>query len=145
MIFASGLFKIKYELPSMEKSLKGARRSLNTAVCGNLVPIQFDRLCLYTFWDYYKSEKRSGTLEGHHNVNVTISSFPSNPGLLKSGEPALPTHTASHLISEIIAMSVIPHSTIMKGKVHVIPNTPTVTYPVRTIGPGEFCRCWWKE
>jgi len=123
------------------KEVAGSPGSLNTAVCGVIVNPNTVTVTDYAFTPSEITIKEGETVtwdfkEGHHNVNGTISSFPSNPESFKSGEPAPAPYTYSFTFNIPGDYSYVcdPHSTIMKGKVHVIPNTPTVSYPVRTIG-----------
>jgi len=74
--------------------------------------------------------------EGHHNVNGNQSTFPSNPASFRSGDAAEAPYEYSFTFNVVgdYDYQCDPHAALMKGKVHVLPKTPVVSYPVRTIG-----------
>ncbi|KXK21398.1 MAG: T9SS type A sorting domain-containing protein [Saprospiraceae bacterium] len=74
--------------------------------------------------------------EGHHNVNGKQSAFPDNPDSFFSGPAADAPFTYSFTFTKVgdYSYQCDPHATSMKGKIHVLPKTPSVSYPVRTIG-----------
>lgn len=74
--------------------------------------------------------------EGNHNVNGKQSAFPGNPDSFYSGAPAdAPfTYAFTFTVPGDYDYQCDPHATLMKGKIHVLPKTPTFSYPVRTIG-----------
>lgn len=123
------------------KEVAGSPGAPNTAECGGVVNPNTVVVRDFSFTPAEITIQEGETVtwdfqEGHHNVNGTQSTFPSNPASFKSGEPSPAPFTYSFTfnVPGDYSYQCDPHSTIMRGKVHVIPNNPTVTYPVRTIG-----------
>lgn len=75
--------------------------------------------------------------QGNHNVNGSISTFPTNPNDFNSGDPAPAPYEFSYTFNNpgTNNYQCDPHAAMgMKGVVIVEPLNPGVTYPKRSIG-----------
>lgn len=123
------------------KEVFGTPGTANTAECGTVVNPNTVVVTDFQFAPAEITIHEGETVtwsfeEGHHNVNGNQNVFPSNPASFRSGDPtpAPYTYSFTFTVPGDYDYHCDPHSALMKGKVHVIPNTPTVSYPVRTIG-----------